>query len=242
MKGRVSPVMTVRDVMTTSVISASHDAPLKDVANLLVEHGISGLPVVDADKRVVGVVSEADFLLKESGADAMPHGRLERLLGETKATRNYRAKLEATTAAEAMTSPAITVSSGHSISEAARTMTRHAINRLVVVDDGRLVGIVTRADLVRAYVRSDQELAETIRQDVVLRILWLDPAGFVVNVKDGVATIVGQVESRSTAEMVGRAVAMVPGIVDVRADVTWSLDDTKLRPPTVDPFFPFSPR
>jgi len=242
MKGRVSPVMTVRDVMTTSVISASHDAPLKDVANLLVEHGISGLPVVDADKRVVGVVSEADFLLKESGADAMPHRRLERLLGETKATRTYRAKLEATTAAEAMTSPAITVSSGHSISEAARTMTTHAINRLVVVDDGRLVGIVTRADLVRAYVRSDQELAETIRQDVVLRILWLDPAGFVVNVKDGVATIVGGVESRSTAEMVGRAVAMVPGIVDVKADVTWSLDDTKLRPPAVDPFFPFGPR
>jgi len=113
---------------------------------------------------------------------------------------------------------------------------------LVVVDDGRLVGIVTRADLVRAYVRSDQELAETIRQDVVLRILWLDPAGFVVNVKDGVATIVGGVESRSTAEMVGRAVAMVPGIVDVKADVTWSLDDTKLRPPAVDPFFPFGPR
>ncbi len=234
--------MTVRDVMTTSVISVSHDAPLKDVANLLVEHGISGLPVVDADKRVVGVVSEADFLLKESGADAMPHRRLERLLGETKATRTYRAKLEATTAAEAMTSPAITVGPSHSISEAARTMTRHAVNRLVVLDDGRLVGIVTRADLVRAYVRSDQELAETIRQDVVRRILWLDPAGFVVNVEDGVATIVGGVESRSTAEMVGRAVAMVPGIVDVRADVTWSLDDTKLRPPPVDPFFPFTPR
>lgn len=238
----MSTVMTVRDVMTTSVISVQHDKPLKDVATLLVDHGISGLPVVDADKRVVGVVSEADFLLKESGADGMPHRRLERLLGETKATRRYRAKLEATTAAEAMTSPAITVSPSHSINEAARTMTSHAINRLVVVDDDRLVGIVTRADLVRAYVRSDQELADTIRQEVVLRILWLDPAGFVVNVKDGVATIIGRVESRSTAEMVGRAVAMVPGIVDVKADVSWSLDDTKLRPETVDPFFPFSPR
>lgn len=234
--------MTVRDVMTTPAIFAKHDASLKDVANLLVEHSISGVPVVDADKRVVGVVSEADFLMKESGLAAMPHRRLERLLGETKATRTYRAKLEATTAAEAMTSPAITVGPSHSISEAARTMTRHAINRLVVVDDGRLVGIVTRADLVRAYVRSDQELADTIRQEVVLRILWLDPAGFVVNVKDGVATIIGQVESRSTAEMVGRAVAMVPGIVDVKADVSWSLDDTKLRSETVDPFFPFSPR
>jgi CBS domain-containing protein len=234
--------MTVRDGMTTSVICVQEDTPLKEVARLLIEHSISGVPVVDADKRVVGVVSEADFLLKESGADAMPHRRLERLLGDSKATQRYRAKIEATTAAEAMTAPAITVRSSHSISEVARTMTSHAINRLVVVDDGRLVGIVSRADLVRAYVRSDQELTDTIRQDVLLRILWLDPAGFVVNVKDGVATIVGRVERRSTAELVGQAVAMVPGIVDVKADVIWSLDDSRLRPVTVDPFFPFSPR
>ena len=198
--------------------------------------------MVDAEGRVVGVVSEADFLLKETGADAVPHRRLEWLLGASEQSRQHRAKLGARTAAEAMTSPAITIDPSRSISAAARAMATHGINRLVVVDHDQPAGIVSRADIVRAFVRSDEELADTIREDVLHRILWLDPESFAVQVRNGIVTIKGHVERRSTAEMVESSVAMVPGIVDVKADVSWSVDDSEVAPATVDAYFPYSPR
>lgn len=241
-KGSVDTVMTVRDVMTKSVITVGESTPLKDVARLLVDHGISGLPVLDDTGRAVGVISEADFLLKGSGAEAVRRDRLERLFGPSQSTRTRRAKLEARTAGEAMTSPPITIRASATMAEAARSMTSHAVNRLVVLDGDRLAGIVTRADLVRAYVRSDEELVDTIRGDVLLRILWLDPAAFTVNVARGVATVTGHVERRSTADLVKSTIAMVPGIVSVNADVTWSMDDADIKPVMVDAFFPFSPR
>ncbi len=234
--------MTVRDVMSASVISVRKETPLKEVARVLVDHGISGLPVLDAESRLVGVVSEADFLLKEVGQETVPHRRLERLLGASQETRQHRAKIGATTAAEAMTAPAITIDPGRSISAAARAMTMHHINRLVVVEHDRPVGIVSRADIVRAFVRSDEELADTIREDVLRRILWLDPESFAVQVKNGMVAIKGHVDRRSTAETVESSIAMVPGIVDVRSDVSWSVDDSKVAPATVDAYFPYSPR
>jgi len=235
-------MMTVRDVMTTSVVTVRRTTPLKEVARLLVDRGISGVVVVDVDGTVLGVVSEGDLLVKEGGADAIRHRPLARFLGESAESRAQLVKLEAVTAAEAMTAPAITITSGRSIHEAAAIMTARRVNRLPVVDDGQLVGIVSRADLVRAYARSDDELAEAIRQDVILRILSLDPASFAVVVKDGVASISGRAERRSTAELIERCVVMVPGIVDVHTTLTWLMDDSHLEPVSNDPVFPFSPR
>jgi CBS domain-containing protein len=235
-------MMTVRDVMTQSVVSVHRSTPLKEVAHLLIDNGISGVPVIDVDGTVLGVVSEADLLVKEQGAESIRHRPLARFLGESAKSRAQLVKLGAVNAAEAMTAPAITITSDRSIHEAATIMTARRVNRLPVVDDGRLVGIVTRADLVRAYVRSDDELAATISQDVILRILWLDPSLFTVVVKDGVASISGRVERRSTAEMIERSVRMVPGIVDVHADVTWSMDDSRLEPASLNPVFPYGPR
>jgi CBS domain-containing protein len=233
-------MLTVGDVMTRSVVSAQPATPLREVAELLVEnHGISGLPVVDADGTVLGVVSEADLLIKAQGAGAIHHRPLARILGESARTREELAKLEAATAGEAMTAPAVTISSRRPVHEAAGVMVKRGVNRLPVVDDGRLVGIITRADLVRSYVRSDAELAATIRSEVIRRILWLDPGAFKVVVQDGVATIDGHVERRSTADMLGRAVRMVPGIVQVHATVTWAMDDGALQPSSQDPVFPF---
>jgi CBS domain-containing protein len=234
-------MMTVRDVMTRSVVWVRRITPLKEVAQLLVDNDISGVPIVDYDDAVLGVVSEGDLLIKEQGADAIRHRPLARLLGESRKTRTQLAKLEAVTAAEAMTAPAITIASSRPIHEAAAIMTARGVNRLPVVDDGRLVGIVTRGDLVRAYVRSDDELATTIRQDVLLRILWLDPAQFTVSVKAGVASVSGRVERRSTAEIIEHSVRMVPGIVDAHVSVSWSIDDRKLEPAGADAIFPFSP-
>jgi CBS-domain-containing membrane protein len=242
MNGEVIVMMTVRDVMTRSVVSVRPGTPLKEVAQLLIDHRISGLPVVDDDGAVLGIVSEADFLVKEQGAEAVRHRPLARILGESRESRSQLAKIGALTAGEAMTAPAVTVSSGRRMAEAAAVMTARGINRLPVVDDGRLVGIVTRADLVRAYVRSDDELASSIREDVLRRIMWLDPALFAVIVTDGAASISGRVERRSTAEMIERAVGMVPGIMNVHADVTWATDDSRVEPSALDAFFPFSPR
>ena len=234
-------MMNVRDVMTWSVISVDPATPLKEAARLLVDNRISGLPVVGKVGEVLGVLSEADFLVKAQGEDAVAHRPLARIFGESRESTAQLAKLAAVTAGGAMTSPALTVGPDARIADAAALMTRRGVNRLPVVDDGRLVGIVTRADLVRAYIRSDDELARAIREDVLVRILWLDPARFEVEVKDGVASVRGQADRRSTAEMVGRVVAMVPGIVDVLDFVTWALDDSELKPSTPDMVFPFGP-
>lgn len=233
-------MMTVRDAMTRSVVSVTPSTPLKDVAQLLIDNRISGLPVVAEDGSVLGVVSEADLILKEEGPAAIRHRRLARIRGASAAARDREAKLSAATAGEAMTAPAVTIGPGRPIREAAALMTRRSMNRLPVVDDGRLVGIVTRADLVRAYVRSDEQLAASIRNDVILRILWLDPALFNVAVTDGVASISGRVERRSTAEMIEEAVRMVPGLVSVHASIEWSIDDRELQAPGPDYLSPFT--
>jgi CBS domain-containing protein len=234
-------MLTVRQVMRREVLTVSPTTPLKDVAQLLVDRRISGVPVVDDDGRVLGVVSEADFLIKEQGSDQIQHRPLSRFIGESSATRRAMAKVAAVTAGEAMTSPAVTVEPFSSIPAAANLMTSRGVNRLPVVDEGRLVGIVTRADLVRSYVRSDEELADTIRVEVLRQLLWLDPGAFTIGVRDGVASVAGSVERRSTAEMIARSIAMVPGVVDVRASVRWRVEDRDVSPVENDPVFPYSP-
>ncbi len=236
------PMKNVRDVMTKSVHVVHPETPLKDVARLLLEYGISGLPVVAADGGVVGVVSEADLLMKQQGAEAVRHRALARFFGDSAEARAQTRRIAAQTAGDAMSAPPVTIEPAATIPEAAARMTARRVNRLPVVEDGRLIGIVTRADLVRAYVRSDAELADTIRDDVLLHVLWLDPTAFRVTVRNGVATVRGHVERRSTAETIERAVRMVPGVVDVRADIAWRIDDGSAQAPPVDLFIPIGSR
>jgi len=232
-------MLTVQDVMTSKVNTVGRETPLRDVASLLINNGISGVPVVDAAGEVLGIVSEADFLVKEQGAKAVHHRRFASLLGETAEARAQMEKLAARTAGEAMTSPAVTIGPSRPIHEAAEIMTGSGINRLPVVKDGCLVGIVTRTDLVRAYLRTDEELARTIREDVLLRILWMDPSVFDVKVHNGEATVIGSVERRSTAAIIEETIKLVPGIVDAKVDVRWAVDDRELVPARRSPEFPF---
>jgi CBS domain-containing protein len=216
---------TVREVMTGSVVSVTPDMLIKDVARLLVERRISGLPVVDADGAVVGVVTEGDLLVKEHDVQAMHRRPLARIFGESREMRSLRAKAEARTAGEAMSSPALTISADAPIHEAASMMIDRKVNRLPVVDDGKLIGIVARADVVRTLVRADAELAEDVRHEALWKALWIDPSSFQVEVTDGVAKIKGTVQRRSTAAIVEHMVRTVPGIVDVVAQIDWSIDD-----------------
>jgi CBS domain-containing protein len=225
---------TVRDVMTQTVLSVGPDAPLKDVARELIEHRISGLPVVDQSGKVVGVISEGDLLAKGQRRGSIHHRPLARLFGESAETRRLLAKAEASTAGEAMTTPAITIEASQPIDAAATLMIERQINRLPVTEGGKLIGIVTRSDVVGTFARSDETLADVIRHDVLLQALWLDPATFEVTVTNGAAAISGEVERRSTATVLEHMVGMVPGIVSVRVDVKWTLDDRDIEAPGPD--------
>ncbi len=236
----VSTMMTVADVMTRSVTAVPPETPLKHVARLLVSGGISGLPVVDADRHVLGVVSEADLLIKEQGAAALPHRRAASVRGESRTTVEGMAKVEAQTAGAAMSSPAITIGAEAALPAAAAIMVERKVNRLPVVEDGVLVGIVTRADLIRAYVRSDDQIAETIRQDVLLRHLLVNPVLFDITVSNGVVRMRGRAETRSIAEMIERLVALVPGVIALEANLTWALDDSRIEAPSRDLVHPAS--
>ena len=209
--------MKVKDVMTRDVRTIRADTPIKEAAGLLAEHGISGLPVVDADGMVIGVLSESDIVARESG-DGSRSGLLARLLDLE--DPDFRERLRARPAGEAMSSPAVTITPGRSVHEAAGTMLDEGVNRLPVVDTGMLVGIVTRADLVKAFVRSDEEIATELREEVVRRTLWLDPDLLSIRVDRGEATITGTVNTTTDAELLDRFARRVPGVVDVRVDVT----------------------
>ena len=211
----------VDEVMTRDVLSVTPDTPLKDVAAVLVERGISGLPVCDADGAVVGVLSEADLLVKQGGSPERSGGLFAWLV-ETAGAPDL-AKLRAHTAGEAMTAPAITVEADAPVSEAARTMVSLGVNRLPVVEDGRLVGIVTRADLVRLFTRSDEEIARDIRQDVVKR-LWIAPERIEVEVEQGEVVLRGEAETEVEAELLLKRIPLVAGVVGVRSELSWAVD------------------
>jgi CBS domain-containing protein len=211
----------VGDVMTRDVVSVTSETPLKDVAAMLVERGISGLPVCDADGAVVGVLSEADLLVKQGGAPERSGGLFAWLV-ETASAPDL-AKLRAHTAGEAMTAPAVTVEIDGPVSEAARTMVSLGVNRLPVVEDGRLVGIVTRADLVRLFTRSDEEIARDIRQDVVKR-LWIAPERIEVDVEQGEVVLRGEVDTEVEARLLEKRIPLVAGVVGVRSELSWAVD------------------
>ncbi|MCS7005999.1 MAG: CBS domain-containing protein [Thermoleophilia bacterium] len=223
--------MKIEEVMTREPKAVPEATSLKDVARILAEHGISGLPVVDEEGKVVGVVSEADIVGKEVGAE-----RERSLLGRL-LRGGPPPVLDARTAGEAMTAPALTITADREVAEAARTMTEQGVNRLPVVDDeGRLVGIVTRADLVRAFLRSDEEIERELREEVVGRKLWIDPSELEISVENGEVALRGKVESRADAELLEYFATRVPGVVAVRSTLRWEVDEPKL--PQSDPRIP----
>jgi CBS domain-containing protein len=219
--------MRVKDLMTTNVLTVRVTTQLKDAARLLAEHRISGLPVVDDDGRVLGVLSEGDILYKETGMKDRP-GFFERLLSGP--TTGFELKLAARTVDEAMSAPAVTIGPTRPVTVAATTMIDESVNRLPVVDhEGRLVGIVTRADLVRAFVRTDAEIEHEIREDVIRQKLWLEPDAFHVEVVGGEARLSGEVETQTDAEMIPTLVQRVPGVVAVLSKLRWREENGRLK-------------
>jgi CBS domain-containing protein len=225
--------MKVRDVMTSEVVSVPRATPLKDLARVFSERRISGAPVADEDGKVVGVVSEADLVAKQVGRPLSRRTPLDWIFGERPSPWEQRTRA-ATTAGEAMSAPAITIDADRPLREAAALMVDRGVNRLPVMEAGRLVGIVTRADLVRAYLRRDEEILRLVRENVIRHTMWLDPDELRVEVREGMVRVAGSVDRRSTATILEKLIHLVEGVDGVDNYLTWEFDDGALEPGGAD--------
>lgn len=212
--------MKVADVMSTEVRTIAADAPLKEAATVMVGSGVSGLPVVDDDRKVVGIITEADFVTVEANR---AWGRQRRRL-----LANFfgdAAPPNAKLVSEVMSTDLHTIDSGSSITEAARMMIDCGVKRLpVVLPDGTLDGIISRGDVMGVFARSDEALADEIVNRVGVETLQLSREEFTVTVVDGVVTLSGHVPSRSDGRMLEALASRVEGVVTVESSVTWTHD------------------
>jgi CBS domain-containing protein len=202
---------TVKDVMTDSVVAVREDADFKEMVTVMRSRRVSAFPVLDKADKVIGVVSEADLLLKEVAPD-FPKGLVHLSWRLTE-----RSKAAGVTAAEVMTKPAITISEDAPVAEAARLMQSRRVKRLPVVDDyGRLRGIVSRADVLSVFERPDHEIRDDVIKDVVVGEFGLDPEMFVVTVQSGVVTVTGSVDRRADALGLLGTIRHMEGVVALR--------------------------
>ncbi|KKK05909.1 MULTISPECIES: CBS domain-containing protein [unclassified Micromonospora] len=216
----------VDDVMTRDVATAREETPYRKIVDVLIRRGISAVPVVDSFGRVLGVVSEADLLHRVERAGHPD----ERRVFEGRRRRTAREKAGALVAKDLMTSPAVTTTARASLPAAARLMDREVVKRLPVLDDlGRLVGIVTRSDLLRVHLRTDAEIREDVVQEVLRRVLAVRDGLVTVQVRDGEVTLDGRLDRRSAVELAGRLAAHVGGVVQVHNAIGYDVDDTTLR-------------
>ena len=217
----------VSEVMTHTVAAIGRGARFKEIVQMMAEWKVSALPVVEGEGLVVGVASEADLLPKEEFRDSDPdrYTQLRRL--------SDLAKAGAVTADELMTSPALTTHPNATLAQAARTMARAKVKRLPVVNDlGMLEGIVSRADLLKVFLRDDEEITEEVRREVV-SYLFPTPASTVrVEVRDGVVKLAGHVRDTSLVPVAARLVRAVEGVVDVEFELTGHGRSSEATPPT----------
>ncbi|MEV6160183.1 CBS domain-containing protein [Nonomuraea sp. NPDC052129] len=223
--------MTVQDVMTTDVAAVNHQASFRTVADLLIGKAVSGMPVLDDDDHVLGVVSEADLLAKEEfkelyydDAYRPPlRARIRHVMG-SEGTGSYKALGE--TAGELMTAPAHVTTPDSPIVLAARLMDTHGVKRLPVIDaDGKLVGIVSRRDLLKVFLRTDEEIRKLVLAGIPTSTMWTDPSGLGIKVAEGVVTLTGVVSRHTESIAAVRMAESIDGVVAVHDELTWKHDD-----------------
>jgi CBS domain-containing protein len=213
------PPMTVADVMTRDVVCAYPGAQFKEIAQALHRNGINAVPVIDEDRHVVGVVTASDLLARVGRTRPLPRGHRP-------GHQDKRHKVHAATARDLMTSPAITTTPGTSIADAARLFGRHRVRSLPVVDrHGSLVAMLSRADLIELFLRSDEDIRHDVERDVVHKSTEPANANVQVSVEEGVVTLSGRVASALTARGVAFRAADVPGVVDVRDELEFEVND-----------------
>lgn len=210
----------VKDVMTKDVVAVRETAGYKDIVAVMRQRRISALPVVDGADHLVGIVSEADLLLKEIGQEAAAGHRMG-------GGRRERAKATGVTAAGLMTKPAVVIGPHESVAAAARQMHDHWVKRLPVVNNaGRLVGIISRVDVLSVFGRPDSEIRDEVMK-VIATEFALDPTAFDVTVTSGILTIAGQVDSHAVAAQLMDTLRHLEGVVDLRCRVSYLTDQPR---------------
>jgi CBS-domain-containing membrane protein len=211
---------TVSEVMTPAVVSAHPDAVFKEIVAAMSRNHVSVVPVVDTDHHVLGVVSASDLLARLSGdRGEIPRGH------RLTTSAEQRHKALADTAQRLMTCPAITVTSSATVREAAVRAARYHVRCMPVVDEqGVVVGMVSRSDLLKPYLRPDEDIRAQV-DDVIARRMLLDPACVTVSVAEGVATLRGFVERRSEADQLRSLVVDLPGVIAIEDHVAFRADD-----------------
>ncbi|WP_328982905.1 CBS domain-containing protein [Streptomyces mirabilis] len=206
----------VREVMSVPAVSVPGETPFLEIVRILSREHLGAVPVVDADDRVIGVVSESDLLAKAAAQVAVPHPGPIRRLREHRLYEKGRGE----TAATLMTSPAITVAPGTTVADAAWLAARSRLKRLPVVDHkDRLVGVVSRIDLVRALVRDDTKIREEIETRIIRQDFLLDPDAFEVTVENGVVSVRGEVDGSLIPELL-ESIEEIDDVVEVSEHLT----------------------
>jgi CBS domain-containing protein len=211
----------VRDVMTEKVIVARTSTSFKELAGMLQGHGISAVPILNESDRLVGIVSESDLLLKEAQRSRAPRRPFR-----WRRRRTDRVKARGRVAAEVMTIPAITIGPSAPVAQAARTMHDRNVKRLPVVDsDAQLLGIVSRSDLLKVFLRTDADLQRGVEGALFGDIRWTEPDSIHVKVEGGIVTMRGVVENRSQVGVLGGLAGTVDGVVGVDNRIGFKVDD-----------------
>ncbi|MFE7464477.1 CBS domain-containing protein [Streptomyces sp. NPDC057499] len=209
------PPSTVADVMSRKVVAVRPGAEFKEIVAAMARWRVTALPVLEGEGRVIGIVSEADLLLKEEFRDHRPG-----LVGQLRRP-GAAAKAGSERAETLMTSPAVTIAPGASLPQAARLMAAHHVKRLPVVGPhGMIQGVVSRSDLLKVFLRRDESLADDIRRDVIDRLFPLSHHQVHVRVEAGVVTLSGDVSDGALVPVSERLARAVEGVVDVRCELT----------------------
>jgi len=206
---------TVKDIMTTRVISVRKETTFRDMAVALRDHRVSAFPVIDDDGKVIGVVSEADMLTKEALVDEL--GIFGGILH-----RRDQAKARGIIAGDLMTTAVVAVRPGDTVEHAAKLMYDRGVKRLPVTDEsGHLVGIISRADVLSVFARTDEDIRKEITGEVLLGEFLTDPRTLDVAVKDGIVTLAGVPETSESGHEIVRRIRHVQGVVAVRDRLTY---------------------
>lgn len=222
--------VSVGEVMRKQVVAVREQARFTEIVAAMRRFHISSMPVIDAQERVIGLISNYDLLLGDESGDLGQGcgGRLGRLF-----RRDGRYGGSRKIATDLMTSPAVTVTAATPAREAARVMYRNRIHQLPVVEatSGRLTGVVTRSDLLAVYERPDEDIRREVLHDIIEHTLGIPSGRLKVTAVGGTVTLSGRLESRSCALRLAEAVAHVGGVITVIDHLTYERDDTVAKAP-----------
>lgn len=217
--------MKLSQLMSTGVITIGPDAPLKEAARRMIEAGVSGLPVTDEAARLIGIITEADFVATEADRRKKKRAGLLRFVYRDEEMASQQKLVK-----DVMTRDVKTLGPDEDHADAARVMEKHGIKRIPVVDDdGVLVGLLSRSDILRAFARPDRDILDEVTEHLMKEILWIEPSRVRLTCVDGNVHLEGRLETRSDVNLLVELTRRVDGVVSVSDNLSFDVDNAKLE-------------